>query len=327
MRAYLARRFLYAVILVAMSSVLSFLIITLPPGDYATYYLQRLEAEGTKVTREELEKIKIMYGLDQPVYVQYFRWVGRLLHGDMGRSFVYDRPVVELIAERLPATLGLSILTLVLSLSISILVGVYSALRQYSLGDYVATVLCFIGASTPDFLLALTLLMVFQRTLGVSVTGLFSVDYAQAPWSWAKLVDLLRHLPVPLLIIGLSGTAGGIRNMRAMLLDELRKPYVQTARAKGLTERHLLWKYPIRLALVPMVSTIGWSLRGIFSGSTIVAIVLNLPTIGPLLYTSLRSQDMYLASSTVLITSVLTVIGTFISDVLLVWVDPRIRYT
>ncbi len=327
MRAYLARRFLYAVILVAMSSVLSFLIITLPPGDYATYYLQRLEAEGTKVTREELESIKIMYGLDQPVYVQYFKWVGRLLHGDMGRSFVYDQPVVKLIAERLPATLGLSILTLVLSLGISILVGVYSALRQYSLGDYVATVLCFIGASTPDFLLALTLLMLFQRTLGVSVTGLFSVDYAQAPWSWAKVADLLRHLPVPLLIIGLSGTAGGIRNMRAMLLDELRKPYVQTARAKGLTERHLLWKYPIRLALVPMVSTIGWSLRGIFSGSTIVAIVLNLPTIGPLLYTSLRSQDMYLASSTVLITSVLTVIGTFISDVLLVWVDPRIRYT
>jgi peptide/nickel transport system permease protein len=326
MAAYIARRFIYSLILVVLTSLLSFLVINLPPGDYATFYLQQLEMEGTKVTQEELDNIRLMYGLDRPVYVQYFRWVGRLLQGDMGRSFRYDRPVKELIWERLPVTIGLSLMTMFVSYLIAIPIGVYSAVRQYSLGDYAFTVLSFVGVSVPDFILALVLMIFFYFAFGVSVGGLFSLEYAPAPWRQAIFSDLLKHLPLTVLIVGLSGTAGMTRNLRAMLLDELLRPYVQTARAKGLKERQLLWKYPIRLAVLPMVSTIGWSLRGIFSGSTIVSIVLNLPTVGPLLFTALRSQDMYLASSVVLILTVLTLIGTFISDVLLVWLDPRIRY-
>jgi peptide/nickel transport system permease protein len=267
-----------------------------------------------------------MYGLDKPMYTQYLLWVGRLLKGDMGRSFAYRRPVADLILERLPATVALSVTTLVFTFLIAIPIGILSAVKQYSLADYVATTVGFIGMSIPEFLFALALMLFFYKTFGLSVTGLFSREYAQAPWSWGKFVDMLLHLPVPILVVGLAGTAGTIRTMRGMLLDELRKPYVQTARAKGVSERTLLWKYPVRVALLPIVATIGWSLRGIFSGSTIVAIVLDLPTIGPLLFQALLNEDMYLASSSVLITTILTVVGTFISDVLLVWLDPRIRY-
>ena len=266
------------------------------------------------------------YGLDQPIYVQYLRWLWRVVRGDLGMSFAWNRPVSELIGERLGMTVLISFAALIVTYLIAIPVGIYSAVRQYSAGDYIFTFLTFIGVSIPNFLLALFLMMFFARTFGLNVGGLFSKEFSQAPWSWAKVVDLLKHLPVPLLVISLSGTAWLTRTMRAMLLDELRRPYVQTARAKGLRENRLLWKYPIRVAVLPIASTVGWALPGIFSGSTIVSIVLDLPTIGPLLFKSLTTEDMFLAASTVLISTVLTLIGTFISDILIAWLDPRIQY-
>jgi len=326
MREYILRRFLYMLLLMLMGSVVSFAVITLPPGDYLTAYVMDLKARGSDVSVELEEALRHQYGLDQPIYMQYLKWLWRVLHGDLGRSFSWNRPVTELIRERLPMTMMMSFAALVFTYAIAIPVGIYSAVRQYSVGDYFFTFLTFIGVSIPNFLLALILMMTFNRAFGLSVGGLFSQEYTQAPWSWAKFVDLLKHLPVPLVVISLSGTAWLTRTMRAMLLDELRRPYVQTARAKGLRETKLLVKYPIRVAVLPIASTIGWALPGIFSGSTIVAIVLDLPTIGPLLFKSLTTEDMFLAASTVLITTTLTLIGTFISDILIAWLDPRIQY-
>ena len=326
MREYILRRFLYMLLLMFMGSIVSFAVITLPPGDYLTAYVMDLKARGSDVSVELEEALRHQYGLDQPIYMQYLKWLWRVLHGDLGRSFSWNRPVTELIRERLPMTMMMSFAALVFTYAIAIPVGIYSAVRQYSVGDYFFTFLTFIGVSIPNFLLALILMMTFNRAFGLSVGGLFSQEYTQAPWSWAKFVDLLKHLPVPLVVISLSGTAWLTRTMRAMLLDELRRPYVQTARAKGLRETKLLVKYPIRVAVLPIASTIGWALPGIFSGSTIVAIVLDLPTIGPLLFKSLTTEDMFLAASTVLITTTLTLIGTFISDILIAWLDPRIQY-
>jgi peptide/nickel transport system permease protein len=266
------------------------------------------------------------YGLNDPGYVQYLKWAWRLLHGDLGRSFGWNRPVIDLILDRLPMTVLVSFGALIVTYSIAIPIGIYSAVRQYSVGDYAFNFVGFIGLSVPNFLLALLVMMFFHNTFGVSLGGLFSPDYAQAPWSAAKVLDLMAHLPIPFLVIGLAGTAGLIRTMRAMMLDELRKPYVQTARAKGVKEWQLLWKYPVRVALLPIASTIGWALPAIFSGSIIVSIVLDLPTIGPLLYSALTTEDLYLAASTVLISMALTLIGTFISDILLAVLDPRINF-
>ena len=313
-------------VMLLMGSVVSFAVITLPPGDYLTAHIARLKSQGGDVGEEQAEALRRQYGLDYPVYVQYFKWMGRLLRGDMGRSFRWNRPVSEVIGERLPMTMLISAITLIITYLIAIPIGIYSAVRQYSIGDYVFTVLGFAGVSVPSFLLALILMMFAYRTFGISIGGLFSPDYINAPWSWYKVEDLIKHLPIPLLVIGLGGTAYLVRVMRAMLLDELPKPYVQTARAKGLRENKLLAKYPIRVALNPIASTVGWALPGIFSGQTIVAIVLDLPTIGPVLYNSLMTQDMFLASSTIMITTALTLVGTLISDVLIAWLDPRIRY-
>jgi len=326
MKSYIARRFLYMLVMLLMGSVVSFAVITLPPGDYLTAHIARLKSQGGDVGEEQAEALRRQYGLDYPVYVQYFKWMGRLLRGDMGRSFRWNRPVSEVIGERLPMTMLISAITLIITYLIAIPIGIYSAVRQYSIGDYVFTVLGFAGVSVPSFLLALILMMFAYRTFGISIGGLFSPDYINAPWSWYKVEDLIKHLPIPLLVIGLGGTAYLVRVMRAMLLDELPKPYVQTARAKGLRENKLLAKYPIRVALNPIASTVGWALPGIFSGQTIVAIVLDLPTIGPVLYNSLMTQDMFLASSTIMITTALTLVGTLISDVLIAWLDPRIRY-
>jgi len=253
-------------------------------------------------------------------------WMRKMiLEGDMGRSFSWRLPVSQLIVERLPATLLVSFGATIFIYLLAIPIGIYSATHQYSLGDYVVTVVGFAGLAVPSFVLALILMVFFYTNFGVSVGGLFSPDMEQAPWSLAKVSDLLSHLPVPLIVLGLAGTASIIRIMRATLLDELNKPYVETARAKGLAEGRLLFKYPVRIALNPIASTAGWLLPAMFSGSTIVAIVLNLPTIGPLLYQALMTEDMFLAGGTVLISTVLTVVGTFVSDVLLVWLDPRIR--
>ncbi len=325
MRAYIVRRLLYMLVMLIMSSLVSFIVITLPPGDYMTSYIQQLKNQGADVSIEQEQALRRQYGLDYPLPVQYIKWVTQLLQGNLGRSFQWGRQVDEVLGARLPATIMVSLVSLVVTYAIAIPIGVYSAVRQYSIGDYLFTILGFIGVSVPEFLLALVLMVFAYRYFNVSIGGLFSNQYLDAPWSFNKFIDLLRHLPVPLLVICLSGTAYLIRVMRAMLLDELPKPYVHTARAKGLKESRLLIKYPIRVALNPIASTVGWALPSLFSGQTIVSIVLNLPTIGPVLFQSLMTEDMFLASSAFLISTALTLVGTLISDILLAWLDPRIR--
>ncbi len=314
------------IIILLAVSVVSFIIIQLPPGDYLTYYMQRLKASGVEVGEAQIRSLERQYGLDLPVYAQYFKWMWKMLHGDFGRSFQWNRPVSELIAERLPLTVTISILTLFFIYAVAIPIGIYSATHQYSIGDYGFTVFGFAGLATPNFLLAIILMFVFYKYFGLSAGGLFSVEYQIAPWSVGKFLDMLKHLPIPIIVIGTAGTASLIRVMRGCLLDELGKQYVITARAKGVAERALLFKYPVRVAVNPIISTIGWTLPRIVSGETITAIVLSLPTTGPLLFSALLAQDMYLAGSTIMFLSSLTVIGTLISDILLVWVDPRIRY-
>ncbi len=326
MLSYVIRRFLYMIIILMMVSVVSFVIIQLPPGDYVTTYAAQLQASGRAVDEAMIASLTKQYGLDLPMYQQYFKWIWKMLHGDFGMSFTYKKPVSKLLAERLPLTLLLSLFTAIFVYVVAIPIGIYSATRQYSIGDYTFTVIGFIGLATPNFLFALILMIMFYKYFGLSIGGLFSAQYLGAPWSTAKFVDMLGHLPVPIIVIGTAGTAGLIRVMRGCLLDELRKQYVITARAKGVRERTLLFKYPVRVAINPVISTIGWMLPGIFSGEVIVAIVLGLPTTGPLIFTSLVRQDMYLAGSTIMIICFLTVIGTFLSDLLLVWIDPRIRY-
>jgi len=315
------------VIILFVLSVVAFVIIQLPPGDYLTSYIMQLQLTGTKVSEAEIASLEKQYGLDLSIYEQYFKWVWGMLHGDFGRSFQYgERLVSELIGERLLLTITISLLTLIFSYAVAIPIGIYSATHQYSAGDYTSTVIGFAGLATPNFLLALILMFFFYKYFGLSVGGLFSREYVTASWSLGKFIDMLKHLPIPIIVIGTAGTAGLIRVMRGCLLDELRKQYVITARAKGVSERALLFKYPVKVAINPIISTIGWILPAIISGETITAIVLNLPTTGPLLFRALLVQDMYLAGSTIMLLCFLTVIGTLISDILLVWVDPRIRY-
>lgn len=323
--SYAARRFTYMLLLLLLSSVLSFVIINLPPGDFLTSYLLSMEASGSDSREELAAALRRQYGLDQPVYIQYVKWMGKVMRGDFGMSFEWNRPVRDLVAERIPMTLVVSISTLILGYLVAIPVGIYSATHQYSVGDMAATVFGFIGMAVPNFLFALFLMFMFYKYFDLPLGGLFSPQFQNAPWSWARLADLLRHLWVPLIVVGLAGTAVNIRVMRANLLDELRKPYVETARAKGLSERTLIAKYPVRVALNPIISGIGWAFPSILSGATIVSVVLNLPTVGPLLLRSLLSQDMYVAGSITLFICALTVVGMFVSDLLLAVADPRIR--
>jgi len=326
MLTYTIRRFLLALLTVLAISVLAFAIIQLPPGDFLTSYVAQLRQEGDEVDEAELESLRQRYGLGQPAYVQYFKWIyGVLVKGDWGQSFEWQKPVSELIWERLGLTMALSMGALLVGWFIAIPVGVYSATHQYSWLDYLMTTFSFVGLGTPGFLLALIILFMAQSLLGVNVGGLFSDEYVLEPWSWPKVVDMLSHIWVPMLIVAVNGTAGNIRITRANLLDELNKPYVETARAKGVKESSLIWKYPVRVALNPFFSTVGWSLASLVSGTTLVAMVLSLQTTGPLLLRSLTSQDMYLAGSFLFLLSTLTVIGTLLSDVLLAIVDPRIR--
>jgi peptide/nickel transport system permease protein len=322
---YIARRFLYMLLLMVGASVISFAIIVLPPGDYLTSYINNLRAQGNEIAQDQAEALRRQYGLDQPLYMQYLKWAWKFLHGDMGRSFQWQRPVADLIKERIGLTVLVSLVALLFTYIVAVPIGIYSAVRQYSFGDYFFTVVGFVGISVPDFLLALILIVWLYKSFGVSVAGLYSAQFKGEPWTWAKIVDLLKHLPMPIIVIGMSGTAYIIRVMRGMMLDELNRPYVTTARAKGLTEMRVLTKYPVRVALNPIVSTIGWTLPNIFSGQTIAAIVMGLPTIGPILYQALQQEDMFLAASTVMITTGLTIVGTLISDILLASLDPRIR--
>jgi peptide/nickel transport system permease protein len=307
-------------------SIVTFIIIQLPPGDFLTTLVSSLSSQGETVNQDALDALKRQYGLGEPMYKQYLIWMRNILfHFDFGDSFEYNRPVRDLIGGRMAWTVGISIGSIIVTWLIAFPLGIFSAIRKYTPGDYVMTFFSFLGLAIPEFMLALVLLYVSYKYFGQSVGGLFSPEYIDAGWSLAKFGDLMSHLWIPVLIIGASSTAGLVRIMRANLLDELNRPYVVTARAKGLTEPQLLLKYPVRLALNPFVSTVGWTLPGIISGEAIVAIVLSLPTVGPLLLRSLQSQDMYLAGSIILLTSVLTVIGTLLSDILLAWLDPRIR--
>ncbi len=326
MLAYIVQRVLLIIPMLIAISILSFAVIQLPPGDFLTSYVAQLRQEGDEVDEAELESLRQRYGLGQPAYVQYFKWIyGVLVKGDWGQSFEWQKPVSELIWERLGLTMALSMGALLVGWFIAIPVGVYSATHQYSWLDYLMTTFSFIGLGTPGFLLALIVLFLAQSWLGMNVGGLFSDEYVLEPWSWPKIVDMLKHIWVPMLIVAVNGTAGNIRITRANLLDELNKPYVETARAKGVRERALIWKYPVRVALNPFFSTVGWSLASLVSGTTLVAMVLSLQTTGPLLLRSLTSQDMYLAGSFLFLLSTLTVIGTLLSDILLAVVDPRIR--
>lgn len=321
------RRVLILIPLLCIVSVITFAIIQLPPGDYLTLYIMQLESAGTVVAEEEIEMLKRLFGLDKPMYVQYLIWIRRILiHRDFGVSFQFQVPVSELLAERVPLTVAVSLATTVFIFAVAVPIGILSATYQYSLLDYVSTLIGFLGLSMPPFLLALIAIWFAFDRFNMSAIGLFSPDYIDAAWSVGKVVDLLKHLWVPVIIIGMTGTASIIRVMRGTLLDELQRQYVVTARSKGLPEFRLLLKYPVRTAINPIVSTIGWLLPGIISGEVLVSMVMNIPTTGPLLLTALLNQDMYLAGSVVLILSSLTVVGTLISDILLAWLDPRIRF-
>ena len=325
MLAYIGRRAILAIFTVWAISVLSFVIIQLPPGDYVTSYIAQMASMGSVVTDEEAQNLRIQYGLGQPIYVQYLKWMRLIAQGNFGMSMEWRRPVTEVIGERFWLTVVVSVASLFLTWVLALPIGIYSAVRQYSVGDYVGTFVGFIGLAVPNFLLALVLLYLGFTMFNAHIGGLFSPELQDVPWSMARVWDLLKHLPIPALILGLAGTAQQIRIMRANLLDELRKPYVVTARSKGLTEIDLILKYPVRLALNPFASTIGYTLPYIVSGSIIVSLVLGLPTVGPLLLKALIAQDMFLAGTIVLLLGVMTVIGTLVSDILLVWVDPRIR--
>lgn len=320
------KRSITTLITLAFVSIVTFMVIELPPGDYAERYAFKLSASGIKVTEQDLQAYRVRFGLDRPVMERYWTWITNIvLHGDFGNSFQYQKPVTSVIGERILFTAILATVTLVFTYGLAIPIGVYSAIRQYSIGDYIFTFLGYIGLGIPSFMLALIFLYITVKFMNMNVGGLFSPEFLTAQWTWARVWDMLKHLWVPALVLGVSGTAFQIRTIRATLLDEKNQLYVTAGRAKGLSEGCLLVKYPIRVALNPVISTIGWELTSIISGAPIVAIVLNLPDTGPLFLNSLLDQDMYLAGGMLLMLSALTIIGTFLSDILLAIMDPRIR--
>lgn len=327
MLTYIIRRLIMLIPILLLVSLLSYAIIELPPGDWVSTYISNMRTSGIEMSDQEAQRLTEMYGFDQPMYTRYFKWIsGIILHGNFGWSFQWGKPVNELIAERLPITLMISLMALVFSWMVAIPIGIYSATHQYSIVDYLATFIGFIGIALPGFLLAMILAWGSFRYLGFSALGLYSKEFLDAPMSTAKFLNMLQHMLMPLIIIGMSSTAATIRVLRGNLLDELKKQYVITARAKGLSETRMLFKYPVRLALNPVFSTIGWLLPAIFAGEVLISIVLSVPSIGPLLLRSTLAQDMYLTGSIVLILSSLTIIGSLISDIYLAWADPRIRY-
>ena len=319
------KRLLLLPVLLFIFSVFAFVIIQAPPGDFVTSYIAELAASGSSMDRVQIEALRGQYGLDQPAYVQYGKWISRIMRGDLGVSLDWQRPIRQLIGERLALTVVLGLMTFFFSWVLAVPIGIISAVKKYSAIDYFLTVFNYIGVATPSFMVALIVMWLAFSWFGVSVTGLFSPEFVDAPWNMARVADMLKHIWLPALILTLGGTARLARIMRANLLDELNKPYVEMARAKGMAEWKLIMKYPVRVAINPLVSTIGWFLPLIFSGSLVVATVLNLPTIGPMFLRSLTNQDMFLAGAIVLIYCMLAIIGTLISDILLVWLDPRIR--
>lgn len=326
MATYVFKRLLLMIPTLAIISVISFWVINLPPGNYVDAFMAQMAGQGQIPDVETRQQLEAMYGVNQPLYVQYYKWISRALRGDFGQSFEWRRPVVELLGDRLWRTIAISLVTVLFVYLVAIPIGIFSALHKYSLWDYVLTLIGFLGLSIPNFSLALIMLYLSFEYLDMNVGGLFSPAFENAPWSWARLLDLFAHLWVPIVVVGTSGTAGLIRVTRANLLDELDKQYVVAARARGMPRRKLLWKYPVRVAMNPVISSAAFILPAVVSGATITAIVLNLPTTGPIYLRALQSQDMYVAGAFILLLSSLTVIGTLLSDLLLAWADPRIRF-
>ncbi|CAN5501146.1 ABC transporter permease [soil metagenome] len=326
MLRFILHRLLWMIASFFAVSLVAFTIIQLPPGDFVTSYAADLATSGSPASADTLQALRIRYGLDQPMPMQYLRWVSNALHGDLGLSFEYRAPVADIIWNRLGMTALVAVCTLLFVWIIAFPVGVFSAVRQYSLGDYVITFLSFLGMATPNFLLALFVMYLSVIFLGYSVGGLFSPEFVNAAWGWDRIVDLLKHLWIPVFVLGVAGIAALVRIMRANLLDELGKPYVETGRAKGLPELTLILRYPARVALNPFVSTVGWVLPVIVSGDVIVSSVLSLPTAGPVLIQALKTQDMYLGGALIMFQCMLVLVGTLLSDLLLLWLDPRIRY-
>lgn len=322
---YFAQRLLVMIPTLIVISIAIFAIIQAPPGDFLETYIAELQSQGEAVDPAKIEFLRRTYGLDQPVYMQYLTWAGGLVQGDLGYSFEYSLPVNEVVGDRLSLTVVVSIASILFVWIVSFPIAIYSAVRQYSLGDYFFTFLGYIGLATPSFLIALILLYFSQAYFGISIGGLMDPQFQGLPWSWAKVHSVLEHLWIPVLVIGLPGTAGMIRRLRANLLDELHKQYVVTGRAKGLPPGRLLVKYPLRISLNPFIADIGSLLPELISGSVIVSQVMSLPLTGPMLLSALRSQDMYLAGSFLMFMAFLTVLGVFISDILLALLDPRIR--
>ncbi|HEX2213385.1 MAG TPA: ABC transporter permease [Mycobacterium sp.] len=326
MLRYIGRRLLILVPTVAAITVITFVVIQLPPGDYLTTLTAQRAAQGDALPTGEVARLTERYGLDKPVIVQYWQWISSILfHGDFGESFDYGRPVVALLGERLPLTIALSVATLLFIWAVSFPIGVYSAIRQYSVGDYTFTFFGYLGLAVPNFLIALVLMWIGLQFFDLSPGGILSPEYRDAPWSLAKFGDLMAHLWIPIVIWGTAGTAGNIRVLRANLLDELRKPYVVAARARGMPEGKMMIMYPVRVAMNPFFSTIGWILPGLIAADAITSKVLNLPTTGPLMLRALLAQNMYLAGAILLISAVLVVVGTLVSDIALGWLDPRVR--
>lgn len=325
MKHYVFQRIIYMFFVFWLVSVVTFVIIQLPPGDYLSTYISRLEQAGEELSEEEALNLRRQYGLDQPLFARYVKWIGQVLRGEFGFSFDWQKPIKDIIGERLALTFTIAILSTIFTFAVAIPIGIYSATHQYSVGDYVVSIIGFIGLAIPNFMLALIMLYVAWKNYGLNLTGLFSPEYLDAPWNLAKVGDLLLHLPIPVIVNGTAGTAGLIRVMRGTLLDELNKQYVITARSKGVGEVKLLFKYPVRVALNPIVSGLAWLFPSLISAGTITAWVLGLPTAGPMLVRSLITQDTFLSATLLMFVTILTVIGTTVSDILLVVVDPRIR--
>ena len=326
MAFYIIRRILFAILTLFLVSIISFIIIQLPPGDATAARIEVLQASGITLSPELIEQLRKDFGLDKPLYQQYFIWIGRMFHGDFGESFYYSTDVSVILKERIPNSLMLAFFSIVFIYIVSTTAGIFSALKQHSAFDYSIGLVSFFGLSIPDFLFALVLMFVFFKFFGISMGGFYSREFREAAWSFARFADLLKHIWAPVIVIGAVSTAFTIRVMRASMLDELRKPYVQVARSKGIPEAKIIFKYPMRVALNPIISTVGYIVPTVISAEMIIAYVMDLPTLGPALLNGALTQDMYLVGAIVMILSAFTVFGTLVSDLLLLFTDPRIKY-
>lgn len=327
MLSYIIQRIIRAMPQLLLISVLAFIIIQLPPGDIVTYQIQRLQASGVQVSQQQAEALIRQYGMDKPMYMRYLLWIGKIITKfDFGYSYTFEKTVAQVITERMGYTFAIALASAIFTWVVAIPIGIFAAVKQYSIADYVITFLTFVGLAVPAFFLAMIIMYVALTKFNIRVGGLFSQEYMVQPWSWAKFLNLLSNLWLPIILLGTGGVAGTIRTMRAMMLDELRKQYVTVARAKGLSELRVIVRYPVRLAINPIVSGLMWLLPWLFSGGIILEIVLNLPTAGPALYAALRQQDMYMAGAYILITGALTAVSAIFSDIMLAVSDPRIRF-